>query len=286
MMRRAVLVAGRSGVRWNSSGVWDTTRECFLENVSEGKGAVLLKMNRPSRKNAFGRVMLQQFGECLGECTADSKIRSVVLLSTVNGVFSAGADLKERKEMSQDEASAFVTSLRSTFTNLEGLRCPTISVINGVALGGGLELALSTDLRVCTPTSRLGVPETGLAIIPGAGGTQRLPRAIGIPRAKEMIFTADPVLGKRAEDIGLVNYCEEDEEAALARAIALATRIARNGPLALENAKRAVDDGSELPRKEGMEVEKACYAKILTTKDRVRGLEAFAKREVPVYEGN
>ena len=195
-MQRTLLRSVKSfspSARWCSGGVWDAARECHLERIGEGKGAVILKMNRPARKNAFGRVMLQEFGECLDACTESASIRSVVLVSTVSGVFSAGADLKERKEMSQDEASTFVTKLRSTFSALEELRCPTISVIDGVALGGGLELALSTDLRVCTDKSKLGVPETGLAIIPGAGGTQRLPRAVGIPRAKEMIFTADPV---------------------------------------------------------------------------------------------
>eukprot|EP01063_Lacrimia_lanifica_P006984 TRINITY_DN14423_c0_g1_i1.p1 TRINITY_DN14423_c0_g1~~TRINITY_DN14423_c0_g1_i1.p1 ORF type:complete len:280 (+),score=105.38 TRINITY_DN14423_c0_g1_i1:52-891(+) len=275
--------AGQMARRWCC---WSAERECFLKPAGEGQGAVVLTMNRPARKNAFGRVMLKEFKECLDECAQDSKIRSIVLRSTVPKVFSAGADLKERKEMSPEEASEFVTSLRATFSQLEYLRCPTIALVDGVALGGGLELALSCDLRVCTTASKLGVPETGLAIIPGAGGTQRLPRAIGIPRAKEMIFTADPVSGERAETIGLVNYCLEDADQALEKAVALASRIARNGPIALEQAKIAVDDGSELPRREGMEVEKKCYAKILTTKDRVRGLEAFARKEKPVYEGN
>eukprot|EP01064_Diplonema_japonicum_P006401 TRINITY_DN14259_c0_g3_i1.p1 TRINITY_DN14259_c0_g3~~TRINITY_DN14259_c0_g3_i1.p1 ORF type:complete len:282 (+),score=68.39 TRINITY_DN14259_c0_g3_i1:55-900(+) len=277
----------RAGMRWCSTSVWSKERECYLKKMEkEGKEAVVLAMNRPSRKNAFGRVMLKEFRECLDECTKDSNIRSLILLSEVGGVFSAGADLKERKEMSQNEASKFVTMLRTTFSELEDLRCPTIAVIHGVALGGGLELALACDMRVCTDSSKVGVPETGLAIIPGAGGTQRLPRVVGIPRAMEMICTADPINGKRAETIGLVNHSETHLEDALDTALAIASRIARNGPLAVQNAKRAVKDGMDLPLKEAMEVEKACYANILTTQDRVRGLTAFAKRETPVYEGN
>eukprot|EP01059_Diplonema_ambulator_P016979 TRINITY_DN28976_c0_g1_i1.p1 TRINITY_DN28976_c0_g1~~TRINITY_DN28976_c0_g1_i1.p1 ORF type:complete len:279 (+),score=66.58 TRINITY_DN28976_c0_g1_i1:52-888(+) len=269
-----------------NTGVWGHDREVFLRKVQDGQGSVVMTLNRPSRKNAFGKQMLAQFRECLEECKKDHTVRSLVLMSSVKGVFSAGADLKERKEMTQDETTAFVSLLRSTFTELEHLRCPTIAVIDGAALGGGLELALSCDLRVCTNASKLGLPETSLAIIPGAGGTQRLPRAIGIPRAMEMITTADPVDGKRAAAFGLVNYSEDTHEAASDRALTLAARIARNGPIALENAKRAVISGTELPRVEGMEIEKACYGNVLTTKDRLRGLEAFAKKETPVYEGN
>ena len=197
MMRGAIggvaaMRASPAAARWCSEGAYAADRECSLERLGDN-GVVALRMNRPARKNAFGRTMLRELGECLSECEVSTRNRVLILSSTVPGVFSAGADLKERKEMSPEEASAFVTLLRSTFARLDNLRCPTISVIDGAALGGGLELALSTDMRVCTMGSKLGVPETGLAIIPGAGGTQRLPRVVGIPRAKELIFTADPV---------------------------------------------------------------------------------------------
>eukprot|EP01060_Flectonema_neradi_P006677 TRINITY_DN14537_c0_g1_i1.p1 TRINITY_DN14537_c0_g1~~TRINITY_DN14537_c0_g1_i1.p1 ORF type:complete len:279 (+),score=46.28 TRINITY_DN14537_c0_g1_i1:112-948(+) len=275
----------RSLARFFSNGpVWEPSRECFLQN--EGNGTILLKMNRSARKNAFGRTMLSEFRECLEVCQQEMAIRTVILKSEVGGVFSAGADLKERKEMSQEEARSFVSSLRSSFTALEDLRCPTIALIDGVALGGGLELALSCDMRVCSEKSKIGLPETSLAIIPGAGGTQRLPRLIGIPKAKELIFTADPVTGPVAQNIGLVNYCEADSEAALEKALFMASRISRNGPIALKAAKRAITDGVEVPRAQGMEVETDCYATILTTQDRIRGLEAFAQKKTPVYEGN
>jgi len=109
-------------------------------------------------------------------------------------MFCAGADLKERKGMSEEQAREFVRELRATFTMLEQMECPTIAVVDGPALGGGTELALCTDIRVCTREAIFGLPETGLAIIPGAGGTQRLPRLIGISRAKELIFTGDRVV--------------------------------------------------------------------------------------------
>ena len=274
----------RSLGRFFSGPAWDSSRECFLKD--EGKGTILLSMNRSARKNAFGKLMAKEFKECLQICQNEVGIRAVVLKSEVGGVFSAGADLKERKEMSQEEAREFVSGLRSSFTALEELRCPTIALIDGVALGGGLELALSCDMRVCSEKSKVGLPETSLAIIPGAGGTQRLPRLIGIPKAKELIFTADPVTGPEAQNIGLVNYCEADSDAALQKALFIAGRISRNGPIALQAAKKAITDGVEVSRSQGMEIETQCYATILTTQDRIRGLEAFAQKKVPVYEGN
>lgn len=244
-----------------------------------------MQMDRPKRKNAFGRAMLSQFKECLEVCRYTGWVRSVVLTSAVDGVFSAGADLKERLEMSPVEAEQFVNGLRESFSLLESLRCPTIAVVDGAALGGGLELALACDLRVCTVKSKLGVPECSLAIIPGAGGTQRLPRVVGIPRAKELVFTAQPVTGARAEEIGLVNYALPDGDAAMAKAVELSSAIARNGPIALKVAKLAVQEGAELSRQSGMLFEQQCYAQVLPTQDRLEGLAAFREKRRPQYKG-
>ena len=157
--------------------------------------------------------MLQELSETLDTIQEDSTIRCVVITSCSPKVFSAGADLKERATMTMDEASAFVTRLRNTMQRLSRLAVPTISAVEGVAVGGGLELALACDLRIAGMNAKFGLPETSLAIIPGAGGTQRLPRLIGVARAKELIFTARRIDAMTALDYGLVQHVVEAGDA-------------------------------------------------------------------------
>ncbi|KAG8071664.1 hypothetical protein GUJ93_ZPchr0006g44979 [Zizania palustris] len=173
---------------------------------------------------------------------AEAAAKVVLVTSSVPGVFCAGADLKERKLMSSSGVREYATSLRSTFSSFEGLPIPTIAVIEGAALGGGLELALSCDLRICGETATLGLPETGLAIIPGAGGTQRLPRVVGRSRAKELIFTGRRCNATEAVTMGLANYCVPAGEA-YDKALELAREITQKGPLGIRMAKKAIDRG-------------------------------------------
>jgi methylglutaconyl-CoA hydratase len=225
-----------------------------------------------------------QFREALDYARLDAKARVVVLRSTVDKVFCAGADLKERAAMDQREVAAFVHGLRSGFSALENLPMPTIAAIEGAALGGGLEMALACDLRVAGPKALLGLPETGLAIIPGAGGTQRLPRLIGAARAKELIFTARRLTPQQALSLGLVEYVTE-VQSPLDRALELAREILPNGPVAVRMAKKAIDQGIQASLAVGMAVEEQCYAQVIPTKDRVEGLTAFREKRKPVYRG-
>jgi methylglutaconyl-CoA hydratase len=222
--------------------------------------------------------MLTELDESLSSLSA----RVLIVESSVDRVFCAGADLKERAQMNEREVSEFVTNLRSTFARLEKLEIPTIAVINGVALGGGLELALCCDFRYASETSVLGLPETSLAIIPGAGGTQRLPRLIGASKAKELIFTARKLSGNEAFDYGLVNGVSTDPKQL---ALNLARQILPNGPKAVQMAKNAIDYGLEQPIEGGLFVEKSCYAQIIPTEDRLEGLRAFREKRKPVYSG-
>lgn len=214
------------------------------------------------------------------------RVRVVILKSNVQGAFCAGADLKERAQMTQAETAAFVHELRTTFTELENLPVPTIACINGAALGGGLELALACDIRIAErgPKVLLGLPETGLAIIPGAGGTQRLPRIIGVCKAKELVFTARKLNPDEAEKIGLVNYAVEPDQS-YSKALEIATEIIANGPLAVRMAKVAVQEGMQMDRNTGMVLEQQCYAQIIPTKDRLEGLKAFVEKRKPLYKG-
>jgi len=200
-------------------------------------------------------------------------------------MFCAGADLKERKTMNEEEVKVFVRKLRSTFSMFEQMECPTISVLDGPSLGGGLELALCSDLRVATSQAFFALPETGLAIIPGAGGTQRLARLIGVSRAKELIFTGSRVKAEDALSLGLVNYVSPDFEQAVAKAVELAGVISEKGPIAIRAAKKAVHYGIDLPLDQGLALEDECYKMVINTEDRLEGLKAFAEKRPPVYKG-
>lgn len=174
--------------------------------------------------------------------------------------------------------------LRSSFNELEQLPMPTIAAIEGAALGGGLEMALSCDFRIAGAKALLGCPETSLAIIPGAGGTQRLPRLIGLSKAKELIYTSRRIGAETAEKIGLVDYAV-DENGALAKALELAREILPNGPIGVRMAKEAIAKGLEVDQVSGMAIERACYAQVIPTKDRMEGLQAFREKRKPSYKG-
>ncbi|KAL2623576.1 hypothetical protein R1flu_003781 [Riccia fluitans] len=254
----------------------------YLEVPDEG--IVVISLNRSETKNAIGAEMLKQLHSIMEGMRHSTHARVLIVLSTVPGVFCAGADLKERRKMGISETEKFVGSLRATFSALETLSIPTIAVIEGAALGGGLELALACDLRVCGEEAIFGLPETSLAIIPGAGGTQRLPRVIGRSRAKELIFTARRIDAQRAESIGLVDHCVQAGEA-YNKAISIAREILSQGPLAVQVAKHAIDHGSEMDQAKGMLFEEACYSRLLNSRDRLEGLAAFAEKRKPLYHG-
>ncbi len=247
-------------------------------------GIVLLGLDRPSAKNALGRQLLEAFRTTLEDLRSDPAVRVVLIHSLVPGIFCAGADLKERAAMSPFEAATFVEDIRAAFTELEELPMPTLAVLEGGAYGGGLELALAADLRVAGAEARMGLVETSLAIIPGAGGTQRLPRLIGASRAKELIFTARRIGAGEAGRLGLVDRVVQPGEA-LVSALALAREMLPNGPVALRMAKVAVNQGLGLNLTEGLAIERACYAQVLPTQDRLEGLAAFREKRQPRYRG-
>ncbi|XP_010000836.1 PREDICTED: methylglutaconyl-CoA hydratase, mitochondrial, partial [Chaetura pelagica] len=168
------------------------------------------------------------------------------------------------------------------------LPVPTIAAIDGAALGGGLELALACDIRVAASSAKMGLVETKLAIIPGAGGTQRLPRTIGVSLAKELIFSARIVNGEEAKSIGLISHVVEQNEsgdAAYRRALALAREFLPQGPVAMRVAKLAINQGMEVDLVTGLAIEEACYAQTIPTKDRIEGLLAFKEKRPPRYKG-
>lgn len=254
----------------------------WLRSESEDSGIRVLTLDRPP-VNALGRELVSELAEALRALRGDRQARCVILRSAGKH-FSAGADLKERSGMSEDEVRAFVPQLADVCNALDGLPVPSVAAVRGTAAGGGCELALACDIRVLAADARIGLRETALAIIPGAGGTQRLPRLIGPARAKRWIFSAAMHTAQEALEDGVADRVVA-VEALAAEARALASAIAANGPLAVRLAKRAIREGAHLALDRALAVEWECYQETLGTADRVEGLRAFADKRPPEYRG-
>jgi methylglutaconyl-CoA hydratase len=251
-------------------------------------GIVVLELNRPEAKNAFNRTLAANFFHAIDAIKYDTNVRVLIVRSMVPGIFCAGADLKERLKLSNLEVKIFVSQLRSLTNAVENLPMPVIAAIDGAALGGGFELALACDMRTASEDAVLGLVETRLAIIPGAGGTQRLSRLIGPAFAKELIFTAKTLTGAEALEMGIVNYAvkqNSDGDSAYTKALELGREIIPNGPLSLKLAKVAINVGLDVDMNTGNIIEEACYAQVVPTHDRVEGLTAFMEKRTPLYTG-
>ncbi|KAM9734612.1 methylglutaconyl-CoA hydratase, mitochondrial [Menidia menidia] len=287
---RAVLCAcaraARVPQRRYSSEPKDELRVRYLDG--EDAGIVVVGLNRPKAKNSISKNLVKLMFEAVEDIRKNNKVRSLIVCSLVPGVFCAGADLKERAKMQQSEVAPFVSKARALITELGTLPVPTIAAIDGAALGGGLEMALACDIRIASNSAKMGLVETKLAIIPGAGGTQRLPRAVGVSVAKELIFAARVVDGQEACRLGLVSHCVEQNEggdAAYRRALELAREINPQGPIAIRMAKLAINQGIEVDLSTGLAIEEACYAQVIPTKDRLEGLAAFKEKRRPHFKG-
>ncbi|XP_044129248.1 methylglutaconyl-CoA hydratase, mitochondrial isoform X1 [Bufo gargarizans] len=264
----------------------DELRVRYLEG--EEQGIVVLGINRPHAKNAISKGLVKSMLKAVDSLKSNNKVRTVILRSEVPGVFCAGADLKERAKMHPSEVGPFVSKARSLMNEFANLPMPTITALDGAALGGGLEMALASDIIVAASSTKMGLVETKLAIIPGAGGTQRFPRAVGVALAKELIFSARVIDGDEAKSIGLVSHVVEQNEegdAAYRRAVALAREFIPQGPIAVRMAKLAINQGIEVDLATGLAIEEACYAQVIPTKDRLEGLLAFKEKRPPRYKG-
>lgn len=266
----------------------------MLHLTGSDAGIAVIGLNRPAAKNAFSRSLVDRLTAIVRQLPhqqpADDHhaVRCVILRSLVPGVFCAGADLKERARLQPAEVAQFVGQLRALLCSIERLPMPCIAAIDGVALGGGLEMALACDMRTVAASARLGLVETRLAIIPGAGGTQRLPRLLSPALAKELIFTARVFSGTEALAMGVCNHAVEQTVAgdgAYERALQLAREILPNGPVGVRMAKQAIDRGVEVDLATGYAIEEACYAQVIPTADRLEGLRAFAEKRKPLYKG-
>lgn len=244
----------------------------------------VVTLNRSSVMNALNYSLLLNLESVLTEIRLNQDVRVLIITAAGDKAFSSGADLKERRAMNPEQVRQFIYKIRKTFDDLANLPIPVLCAINGLALGGGTELALACDLRITVPGARLGLTETSLAIIPGAGGTQRLPRLIGISKAKELIFTARQVPALEALQLGLVNEVVPREELMI-RTLAIAELIAANGPIAVRQAKLAINGGMNVDLASGLSLETAAYEGCIPTEDRLEALKAFQEKRQPIFQG-
>lgn len=248
----------------------------------QNNGLRVLTLQHPLKRNALSSLLIDQMQESLTEVSKDSDSRTLILNSTVPNIFCAGADLKERATMSQSEVKEFVRKLQQTFNMIEDLEVPTIACIDGFALGGGLEMALACDIRVAGVNAKVGLVETSIAVIPGAGGTYRLPRVVGLSKAKEMVFTAGIFDARKAYEFGVFAYVDEKP---FEKAVEIADNIAKNAPIAVRMAKKSIDLGFNKERQTAMSIEGLCYAQIVNTEDRLEALQAFKEKRKPQFKG-
>lgn len=240
----------------------------------------ILSIERPEALNALSREIIDEMDGIIEELKKDEDLRCLIFFSEKN--FAAGADIKGMANCNEEEAMAFTFS--PTYNKIENLEIPVIAALEGYALGGGFELALTADIRIAAEDAKLGFPEVGLGIFPGAGGTIRAPKLISPAIAKELIFTGDAVDAQRALQIGLVNWVVPAGET-LKAALKMADRIAKRGPVAIRAVKQVINQGLEETNVErGIELESKAWAKLFNTQDQKEGMKAFIEKRKPEFK--
>lgn len=252
--------------------------------VSRSDTAAVILLNRPARRNAISLRMMSEIVSALDEAERDPNVRTVIITGGTE-CFSAGADLNEALEVqSVPAAMAFLGNLHRVNNRIETLDKPVIAAIEGFCMTGGLELALASDLRVAGEGSSFAITSARIGTVPGAGGTQRLPRIVGKANALEMLFAAEPIGCEEAFRIGLINR-RTDRGGALNEALVMARVHAERAPLSLALVKRAVHRGMQMDIESGLEFETFLVASIYTTEDKQEGISAFLEKRKPQFRG-
>ena len=256
-----------------------------LVRLERRAAVALVTIDRPERMNALSWATVQQLGEIGRELAQDPLLRVCVLTGAGEKAFSAGADLKERQGMSRGQVREMLSAYRSELGWLGKSEFVSVAAINGVALGGGLELALSCDLRIAAPGALLGLPETGLGIIPGAGGTQRMARLIGESRALDLVLTGRRIDANEALALGLVNRLAPSAELLMESTLKWLEPVAEGAPLAQRAALSAVRAAQRLPLDQGLDFEREAYERCLNSADRDEALLALSEKRKPRFQG-
>ena len=248
----------------------------YVTSLQEGSLLTLI-LNRPESLNALNAQVLDDLSAVLDAVDLDT-VRCLIFTGAGEKAFAAGADIAAMADMTPEEAAAFSRRGNEVFRRIETFPLPTIAAVNGYALGGGCELAMACDVRLCSETAVFGQPEVTLGITPGFGGTQRLMRLVGMGKAKELIFSARNVKAAEALEIGLVNAVHPPEEL-LPAAKKLGARIAKNAPIAVRACKAAMNEGIDLPMDESVDAEIREFSGCFETEDQKRGMAAFLTKQ-------
>ncbi len=251
---------------------------------TDEQGICILTINRPDKLNALNKLVLDELNAALDQIGADKQIKGVIVTGAGEKAFVAGADIAELAKLDGEGGKSVSRKGQDIFSRIENFTKPFIAVVNGYALGGGCELAMACHLRVAGQKAMFGLPEVGLGLIPGYGGTQRLPRLVGKGRALEMILSGKPIKADIALAIGLVNRLVSNEEM-MNEAMNLMSAILSKGPVAVGNAIRAVNHSAGDPG-EGFEMEAKLFGDLCETNDFKEGTEAFLSKRSPNFIGN
>lgn len=252
--------------------------------VEKKEHFAVVTLNRPDALNALSTQMARDMVSVMEQLADDTDVWAVILTGSGDKAFCVGADLKERKDMTKDQMVRQRALFVKAFESVLYFPKPVIAAINGFAMGGGFEFALCCDMIVSAEEAFLGLPEVGLGIIPGGGGTQNLPRIIGKNKAKELIYTGRKISGQTAYEWGIANRLARRSEL-MAAAEELVREVTKNAPLSLQQAKRCVDLGLEADLRQGMALEAEAYNRCLFSEDRDEGLKAFNEKRKPEYKG-
>ena len=254
----------------------------IIYNVEDGIG--IITMNRPKSMNAINADFMREFDQAIDLIEADEKVGAVIVTGGEK-IFAAGADIKYVMGIGSPlESHEFVSAVQSLFSRLENLEKPTIAVIGGLALGGGCELALACDIRLAAENAIFGLPEIKIGVLPGGGGTQRLPRLIGAGRAKEMLYSGDPIDANEAYRIGLVNKVIK-ADALMDEAKKMAKRLRQRPAFALKMIKTSVNKGMSMDLQSALAHEARCFEILFSTEDQKEGMRAFVEKREPKFKG-
>ncbi|MCB1171326.1 MAG: enoyl-CoA hydratase/isomerase family protein [Leptospiraceae bacterium] len=272
--------------RASSSSGSEDSRELLQEDLPLPDGGTirLWTLNRPQQRNAISKNLLAEMEGALAGLNPENGIRGLIIIGS-GPAFCAGADLKERATMTQEDVHSFLNRMGRLFRQIETLSVPTLAAINGFCFGGGLEMALCADFRMATREAKMGLTETSLGIIPGAGGTQRLPRIIGQALATEMILSAERIDAETALKRNLIRELADDADGLRQQALRWMQRVCENAPLSLVLARQAIEKGMEMTLEEGLKLERQLYEKTLETEDRLEALQAFKEKRKPQFKG-
>jgi enoyl-CoA hydratase len=255
--------------------------ETILYEKKGGIGTVT--MNRPQSMNALNTRLLEELTHVFTEINGDNEIK-VAIITGNEKFFGAGADISEMKDIASPlDAQCYFRTVRAAFKAIEDMEEPVIAAVSGLALGGGCEIALACDLRIAAENAVFGLPEIKIGVLPGGGGTQRLPRIIGVTKAKELLFTGDFINAEEAYRIGLVNRVVR-QESLMTETIALVSKITRQPKVAVKMIKLAVDGGFNLDIRSAIAYEARCFEILFSTKDQKEGMTAFMAKRKPVFQ--